>query len=80
MTMINTIQDCEHTMLKFELLGEVYFDAEKFILCFDVLKPKFKLYQFISKRNFAHRYMLFMNFINENMTLGTVKEFNLSEV
>lgn len=80
MVMINTIQDCEQALLVFNLLGDVHFDAEKFILCFDVLKPKFKLYQFISKRNFAHRYMLFMNFINENMTLGTVKKFNLTEV
>ena len=76
---INTIQDCEQAMLAFNLTGYAYPNFTSQSITFQIIKPKFKWFQFIAKRKFAQRYMWFMDFIEKNMTLGIVKLFNLKE-
>ena len=79
--MITTMQDCENAIANFNLTGLVRFEVieNSNTLVFQIIRPKFKWFQSLKKKNFAQRYMWFMDFVERNLTLGVSKYFNLVE-
>ena len=79
--MITTMQDCENAIANFNLTGLVQFEVieNSNTLVFQIIRPKFKWFQPLKKKNFAQRYMWFMDFVERNLTLGVSRYFNLVE-
>ena len=76
---IATVQDAESVIETFEFEGSVSFNTDTMSLVFQIIKPKFKWYQFFKKINFSKKYTLFQGFVVKRVILSVSTLFNLVE-